>query len=790
MAPRRQGKSDRSGQPRQRARAQPVGRTTARSSPPPSSDLGQLLQQLQVQRMELETENRELREAKQELEESRDRFADLYDNAPVGYLVLDKEGVIKELNLTSAGLLGRERQRLLQTPFASCLSGEDERRFREHLRAVFETRDRGMCDVELKSRDGGGRCVRLQSVFTERSPGTPAACRAALVDMGNRPAAPDALTIRMRQQALVAELGQRALAGLHLDALCDDAVMKVTVGLQVEFAKVLELVPNAPTLRLRAGVGWKEGAVGQTTVSAGMQSQAGYTLASDQPVVVLDLREETRFNGPTLLHDHGVISGMSVVIQGREGPFGVLGAHTSERRTFSKHDINFLQAVANILAAEIERKRAESALRDARDALEERVEKRTAQLSSANHKLRRETAERERGEVERERLLEKVASESARLKAVLQRMPAGVVIAEAPSGRLVLGNDQVEQIWLHPFIASENIAGWQVYRGFHPDGRPYSPHEWPLARSIQKGEVVEREEIGILRGNDTRGVIEVSSAPIRDADGRITAGVVIFSDITERKWAESAAREHQAQLAHVLRLSTVGEMATGVAHEVNQPLTAMVTYSQACLRMMGAKRCNETKLRDTLQEVATQGLRAGEIIRRLRAFTRMKETRRSTASFNDLVQEVVKFVAASVRENQISLKLRLGRKMPDVVVDTIQIEQVILNLLVNAIEAMEGISADRRVLVIRTRSRGRDGVELTIRDTGPGLPGDGNQRVFDPFFTTKPHGMGMGLSISRSIVEAHNGRLWAETPADQGAMLHLVLPSTRMEAPAKSPLGA
>ena len=168
-----------------------------------------------------------------------------------------------------------------------------------------------------------------------------------------------ALPVRVRQDAAMAQLGEDALAGVELPALMDKAVALVASTLEVEFAKILELLPDGGALLLRAGVGWREGLVGQATVGAAADSQAGYTLLSNEPVIVEDLRAETRFRGPALLLDHGVVSGLSVVIRGRERPFGVLGAHTTERRTFTKEDVHFLLAVANLLAMAIERTHTE-----------------------------------------------------------------------------------------------------------------------------------------------------------------------------------------------------------------------------------------------------------------------------------------------------------------------------------------------------------------------------------------------------------------------------------------------
>ena len=207
-------------------------------------------------------------------------------------------------------------------------------------------------------RDGSGKLLGAVNV---------------LVDISDRKRAQEEIETRARQQAVIAELGRRALTEEDISALMEMVVETAARTLGVEYSKVLELLPDGDALVLRAGVGWKEGLVGRATVGAGLDSQAGYTLFTDGPVVVEDLRAERRFGGPPLLHEHEVVSGMSVVIRGRERPFGVLGAHTKSRRTFTVDDVNFLRGIANVLAAAIERKEAEDALDEVREAARSRL---------------------------------------------------------------------------------------------------------------------------------------------------------------------------------------------------------------------------------------------------------------------------------------------------------------------------------------------------------------------------------------------------------------------------------
>jgi len=195
------------------------------------------------------------------------------------------------------------------------------------------------------------------------------------------------LRARARQQQAVAELGQRALAGADLQNIMEEAVESVAGVLEVEYSMILELLPGGDELLLRAGVGWKEGLVGRATVGSGCDAQAGYAVLSEEPLIVEDLPSETRFSGPPLLREHGVVSGMSTIISPGGRPFGVLGVHTRERRTFAEDDINLLQSVADVLAAAIERERNEEEIRRLNEELEQHIRDRTAQLAEANKEL-------------------------------------------------------------------------------------------------------------------------------------------------------------------------------------------------------------------------------------------------------------------------------------------------------------------------------------------------------------------------------------------------------------------
>jgi len=220
----------------------------------------------------------------------------------------------------------------------------------------------------------------------------------------------------------------------------------------------------------------------------------------------------------------------------------------------------------------------------------------------------------------------------------------------------------------------------------------------------------------------------------------------------------------------------MGEMAAGIAHELNQPLTAIASYAQACDWLLARGTTDTTELRDALQQITAQGLRAGEIIRRLRNLVRGPDTERVLASANELIEELRGLALTDARVHNARLQLDLTPGLPLLLVNRVEIQQVVLNLLRNAIEALESVPPERRDIILRTAATSEDTVEITVTDTGPGVDPGIIDRLFTPFVTTKPAGAGLGLAISRSIVEAHKGTLRYRPESAGGASFVLRLP--------------
>lgn len=252
----------------------------------------------------------------------------------------------------------------------------------------------------------------------------------------------------------------------------------------------------------------------------------------------------------------------------------------------------------------------------------------------------------------------------------------------------------------------------------------------------------------------------------------------------ERQRIEAGARQRQAELAHAGRVSAMGEMTTMLAHEINQPLAAIVNYAQGSIRWLSTGEMSRDELLLAFERIAAQGHRSAEIIRRLRDFLRKSQPLRAPVDINHAVREAVELAGLEARRKHVTLRFEPGAGLPHVFADVIQIEQVVLILIHNAIEAMDPAECTRREVCVRTARAPDNGVAVSVHDTGPGLPAKDIERIFEAFYSTKPAGMGMGLSISRSIVEAHGGRLEA-LPSPDGAVFRFILPP--IDSPGDTP---
>jgi PAS domain S-box-containing protein len=328
---------------------------------------------------------------------------------------------------------------------------------------------------------------------------------------------------------------------------------------------------------------------------------------------------------------------------------------------------------------------------------------------------------------------------------------------------------------LFGFDPREGIPVWKDWaRRVHREDREGT---WDR---IQRG-ISERTDFELdyrtVNPDGTIKYVQALGHPVFNAAGDLVEFVGTSIDVTQRRRAEEARLDAQNQLAHVHRVTAMGQLAASIAHEVNQPIAATVTNAQAALRWLDRRPADLEEVRQALARIAKDGHRAAEVIDEIRALIKKAPPRKDRLEINGAIHEVIALTRGEAVKNGVSVQTELMDGLPLIEGDRVQLQQVILNLIINAFEAMSGISEGVRELLISTRKAESDGVLVAVRDSGPGLAPATLERLFESFYTTKPGGLGLGLSICRSIIEAHGGRLWACANVPCGAIFQFTVPA-------------
>jgi PAS domain S-box-containing protein len=361
--------------------------------------------------------------------------------------------------------------------------------------------------------------------------------------------------------------------------------------------------------------------------------------------------------------------------------------------------------------------------------------------------------------------VDRIQSEE-RLRLVIDTLPA-LVWSKSPDGSADFLNQRFLE---YTGLSVEEGLGWGWMKEFHPEER--AEEEWRAA--FAAGEPFEREA-QLRRADGAYRRFLLRAVPLRDKRGNISKWYGTSTDIEDLKRAEDELRQAQEDLARVTRVVAMGELASAIAHEVNQPLTAIVTNGNFCLRRLDSATWKPDELRTAIEEIVKDGTRASGVISRIRGLLMKESPNRTELDINRIIQDVNILLRNEFTRNRVSLRIELESELPRVPGDPVQLQQVLINLIMNAIEAASSTTNGRPEILIRS-ARNRDGVLVQVQDSGPGVEPALVDRIFEPFFTTKPKGIGMGLSISYSIIESHGGQLSLES-ASQGALFQFTLPA-------------
>jgi two-component system sensor kinase FixL len=367
---------------------------------------------------------------------------------------------------------------------------------------------------------------------------------------------------------------------------------------------------------------------------------------------------------------------------------------------------------------------------------------------------------------------------SQELQALLDAAVDGIIVIDH-AGLIQSFNRSAEQLFGY---GSEEVLGRNV--GMLMTDGDRDGHDAHLARYITTRVphiIGNRREVNARRKDGLEFPASLSVGVVAAAEP--PRFVAFLRDISDNRQAEAEAHRLQERMMHVSRLATVGEMASGIAHELNQPLAAIATYAHACDRLLGTADPDIDEVQVALRQIADQAVRAGDIIRRLRALARTEDTQRVSADVNAVIEELTELIRSDARAHGVEYRRQLAPGLPEVLLDRAQIQQVVINLVRNALEALALAQVDAAEVVVSTRCTAAGDVEIAVCDNGPGVDPAVGQRIFDPFCSTKPTGTGLGLPISRSIVRMHGGALDHQPNIPKGACFVVTLPSTRTVQP-------
>ena len=654
-----------------------------------------------------------------ELEQEADnesRFNTLAETASDGIISIDDQSTIRYVNPAAGQMFGYEPAEMLDKNLTVLMP----ERFRQiHLTSFRRYLATGQKHIrwraiELVGLHKSGREFPIEISFGEEVRNDKHFFTGIVRDVTNR-------TLHAEIHAAFSGLTESALQPiLQLSA---DSIVR---HLEAAFARIWTISDQGDMLELQASAGQYTRLDGEHARVPVGQFKIGLIAQERKPHLTNDVQNDERISHPEWAKREGMVAfaGYPLVVDGRL--VGVLAMFA--RKSLEPAVLQTFALVADTIAKGIERKWAEKKLRE----------------SERNLRLFMETIPQ-------------------------------MLWSAAPDGAIDYYNQRVLD---YTGLSMHELRGAGWIKPIHPDERDAMTKVWMAA--VADGVPFKFEFRG-RRGADGMYRWCVSSAlPLRDREGRILKWYGSIVDLHDWKQAQESLRSREAELAHITRIMTMGEITSSIAHEINQPLGAIVNYGNACLRLIKTGSAEITDIAAALSEIVDDANRASAIIAQIRALSKKALPEMAVLEVKNLVAEILPLVRHELDSRRVVLETVLSDNLSPVLGDRIQLEQVLLNLVMNGMEAMHQIPEDCRHLSIAAQSQVSDGkalILITVMDSGSGLSAEDLPRLFETFYTTKAEGMGMGLAISRSIVEAHGGRLWATPNTGPGATFQFVLPA-------------
>ena len=712
-----------------------------------SDELTRLVHELQVHQIELEQQNRELLAVRAVLEESRERYADLYDFAPVGYLSIDGAGRIQGINLTGAKLLGQSRDRLIGRAFGTYIAPDDRMLLKAHIADALRSKASNGCELRLRTNKAEicaePTTLRLESALESAS--TPARIRVILSDITERQQAEHerrqrdiaaaAAESRHRLISGLDRLSAAATAAFDPHAVLIDLLRVVQDLLRADRAWLLHPCdPDATEVRILAESALPD-CPGEPLFDRSipmddpLRGLIGSALKVSGPVQDLDPKAS-----PGLGAGFAPRSRLIIAVRTEGDRPYLLGLHLCRaERAWSEEDLTLVRALAGRLA-------------DILDTLA----------------VRRALTESEE-----------------RFRATFEQAAVGICHLDQQGRFLrvnrklcdILGYTQEELLartcrgLAHP----EDHDGLMRYIARIGAGTSYAHDGDP-----EEGPSLELRHIG--KSGQTIWC-NLTMAAVRDSSGSLRYFIGVIEDISARKLLEERESRHRQALFRVGRINTMGEISNAIAHEITQPLMGISTYAGGALERLDSAPGEIEPLRLALRQISRLAARAGRIIEGIRDFSRQHDSAPRPIDLEAISRAALGMIGPEITTNAVKVEIRIGADAPFASADPVEIEQVLINLLMNAIDAMREVPPAERYLFVTVDRAGPHQVRVAVGDRGVGLDGTDPSRLFDAFYTTKEGGTGIGLSMSRTIVEYYAGRIWAEPNPGGGAVFAFTLPS-------------